>query len=220
MIGARPSVLMAACFVGALGTTVQPTDVTAAELVIDEPQDGPALQAIDALYVNDPDADAKRRIELLMGTYLIHPRRRHASERVEIDRRRGGNRVRVHCWRALGAAGGSVSEADLLTLATRWLLVGRTRAAQGAPAVFRQMPEVSEIALVLLEIQRTETRRGRRERTRPYLALRLRRRHFEAMDLGVFRACLERGRCADEARAHLDVQLNRRFLRKRLTAEP
>ena len=220
MIGQRPSGLTAACLFVALAVMGRFSASARAQLMVDEPDDRPTLQAVDALYLNDPDADAKRRIEQLMGTYLIHPRRRHTAERVVITHRRGQSQVRVHCWRALGAAGGSTTEADLVELATRWLLFGRTRAAQGAPAVLREMPAVSEVTLVFLEIERKETRRGRRERKRQYLAVRLRRAAFEGMDLGVLKACLERDRCADEATTHLDVRLDRRFLRKRLTAEP
>ena len=160
---------------------------------------------------SDPHAQLKAKVESLMGVYLVHPPRRHRSERIQY--RRG--RLKVSIWHPVG----ETSNQELKTRAVRWLIFGRTQYAKGARGIFSQFPKVKEVTLVFHDVirssRKSRRRRGTPERIKKYLSLPLDRKHFERLDIDAARECVERMDCRSVFRSQFKRRLfDRRFIQR------
>ena len=149
-------------------------------------------RAAEGIYDSrDRQAETKSVIEALLGVYLVHPPRRHQSERVRSKR----GHFTVDLWHPVGDS----TDQELKTRAVQWLFFGRTQYAKGARAVFSECPDVKRLSLRFHEVIRPEIRGRRRtkrkEKINRYLSISLTRREFESMDVDELRECVERMDC-------------------------
>ena len=149
-------------------------------------------RAAEGIYDSrDREAETKSVIEALLGVYLVHPPRRHRSERVRSKR----GHFTVDLWHPVGDS----TDQELKTRAVQWLFFGRTQYAKGARAVFSECPSVKRLSLRFHEVIRPDIRGRRRakrkEKINRYLSISLTRREFESMDVDELRECVERRDC-------------------------
>jgi len=160
---------------------------------------------------NEPHARLKGKVESLMGIYLVHPPRRHHSERIQIRKKT----VKASVWHPVGEA----SDTELMTRAVKWLIFGRTQYASGARGVFSTFDKIDRITLVFHDVIRTRRssrrRRSVREKVKDYLSLTIDRTQFERLNMTELRECVERLDCATVfAQRFTRKSVNQRFLRK------
>ncbi len=159
---------------------------------------------------SDPWAGVKRRVEVLMGVYLVDPPRRHASERVHITK---GKRVRLDLWVPVAR----LSDAELKTRAVEWLVFGRTRFATGVRGIFSEINGIDEVVLVFHEVIRPDNKGRRRnaakaEQIKRYLAIRLSRAKFIRFNPAPAEGCVARGDCSALFRSAFDeARLDRKY---------
>lgn len=162
------------------------------------------------LYPGDPDGDLKRRIEKLMGLYLVDPPRRHEKEVVVIK----GGHAEVRFWQPIGES----SPEALQTRAVEWFVNGRTGYASGMRGVFSELPTIDKLSLVFLDISR-EDQKGRRsapDRLHPYLRITMSRARFSRFDPTQVETCLEREDCSGVFRKAFDEgRFDKRVWRRR-----
>jgi hypothetical protein len=163
-----------------------------------------------SVYAGDPEADLKLRIEEIFGVFLVDPPRRHASERVELTARQ----VVLNYWQPSQGQ----TDAELLTRATQFCLLGRTQFSPGARAVFSEMPDIDEVVLIFHDVIRKD-QKGRRlaaESVTPYLKARLTRGRFQRLKLEPVRACVDKGDCSAVFRAAFDeARFDRKGIKSR-----
>lgn len=134
-----------------------------------------------------------KQVEALMGVYLVHSPRRHESERVQ--HRKGT--VKIDIWHPVHA----MTDREIKTRAVHWLVFGRTQYASGARGIFSEMKGIKQVVLRFHEVIRTRKnsrRRRGRERIKRFLALSLKRRTFEGLDIQKLTRCVEQDDCTQE----------------------
>lgn len=163
---------------------------------------------------NEPDASLKRRIESLMGVYMVHGTRRHKWERVTKRR----NTVKVTIWHPVG----ETSTQELITRAVQWLVFGRTEYAKGARGVFSEFAKIDAISLEFTDIIRKENTRRRRkrpDRLKTYLSIHLTRQAFERLDIAKLKDCGERIDCRLELKKQFKrYRIDSRYIKRRRRA--
>ncbi|MCA9545596.1 MAG: hypothetical protein KC613_14425 [Myxococcales bacterium] len=167
---------------------------------------------------SDPWAGVKRRVEALMGVYLVDPPRRHESERVHVT---DGTRVRIDLWVPVSR----LTDAELKTRAVEWLVFGRTQYASGVRGIFSEMAGIQDVVLVFHEVIRPDNTGRRRNRDKAeqikrYLAIQLTRKQFLRFDPAPVEGCVARGDCSALFRsAFTSVRFDRRHTAARRQAE-
>ena len=134
-----------------------------------------------------------KQVEAFMGVYLVHSPRRHESERVQY--RKGT--VKIDVWHPVH----SMTDREIKTRAVQWLVFGRTQYASGARGIFSEMKGVKQVVLRFHEVVRprkNSRRRRGRERIKRFLALALKRRTFEGLDIQRLTRCVEQDDCTQE----------------------
>ena len=162
--------------------------------------------------IDDTQAGIKLVVEEMMGLFLVKPPRRHASEMTDINERF----IHFHLWHPIA----EYSNTQLWSKAASWLLLGRTKYAQGARALFSEMPSIQRITLSFHEVIRPGEE-GRRLSSKPdqvyiYLTISLTRQEFEKIDLEGVRACATHYDCPESLKRSFSlVKFNTRHLSKR-----
>lgn len=171
----------------------------------------PAQKNLEAFYEGDADAALKVKIEEMMGLYMVLPPMRHPSEKVDVK----GGQVRLNLWHPIG----KLSDTEIVTRAVKWFVFGRNQYSQGVRAVFSERPEVKEVLLVFHEVIRPD-QKGRRQsakkdKIKPFLAIKLTRRRFEQLPIDELRACVDAGNCRKLFSKAFDAgKFNRRYARQ------
>ncbi|MGK0358088.1 MAG: hypothetical protein ACI9U2_000371 [Bradymonadia bacterium] len=171
----------------------------------------PAQTNLEAFYKGDAQAALKVKIEEMMGLYMVLPPMRHPSEKVDIKR----GQIRLNLWHPIG----KLSDTEIVTRAVKWFVFGRNQYSKGVRAVFSERPEIKEVLLVFHEVIRPD-QKGRRKSTKkdkvkPFLAIKLTRKRFERLPMGKLRACVDAGDCRKLFSKAFDAgKFNRRYARK------
>ena len=159
---------------------------------------------------SEPDSSLKRRVESLMGVYMVHGTRRHKW--VRVTKRR--STVKVTIWHPVG----ETSTQELITRAVQWLVFGRTEYARGARGVFSEFTNIDAVSLEFTDIIRKENTRRRRkkpDRLKTYLSIQLTRKAFEKLDIARLKDCGERIDCRQELKKQFKrYRIDSRYIKR------
>jgi hypothetical protein len=142
--------------------------------------------------------------------YLLKPEMRSPQDVVTIKEIPGGGYSgEISYWRSLK----SRDPAEEICNAYRWLLFGRGVYGKGAPAAFEKFPSLEQLFLKFVDVE-NGTKLGKKraeivptQKVVPYLRIGIFRSSLASKksDWPAVRNDLDKGRCAEVGRNHLDV---------------